>query len=223
MPWWIALLNTVAALLSVVFAAITLARPNQFIPPTLRRQTDRFAAATYAVRAIPLGLAVVVVVWVAPAGIATALLLGVACVAQVGDLVLGVVHRVWGMAGGGRLGRRLPCGRGRGGCGSDGVKPVAASVYTIATIVCVETITREVSTRELRSQLSDVLGRAMYAGERIGVTRNGKLAAVVVGVEDLEALEAYEMDQDIAAYRRSKEEDDGTRISLAELRAELPS
>ena len=62
-----------------------------------------------------------------------------------------------------------------------------------------------------------------YAGERIGVTRNGKLATVVVGVEDLEALEAYEMDQDIAAYRRSKEEDDGTRISLAELRAELPS
>ncbi len=103
------------------------------------------------------------------------------------------------------------------------MKPAAASVYTIATIGCVETITREVSTRELRSQLSDVIGRAMYAGERIGVTRNGKLAAVVVGVEDLEALEAYEMDQDIAAYRRSKEEDDGTRISLAELRAELPS
>ena len=100
MPWWIALLNTVAALLSVVFAAITLARPNQFIPPTLRRQTNRFAAATYAVRAIPLGLAVVVVVWAAPAGTATALLLGVACAAQVGDLVLGVVHRVWGMAGG---------------------------------------------------------------------------------------------------------------------------
>ena len=100
MPWWIALLNTVAALLSVVFAAITLVRPHQFIPPTLRRQTDRFAAATYAVRAIPLGLAVVVVVWAAPAGTATALLLGVACAAQVGDLVLGLVHRVWGMAGG---------------------------------------------------------------------------------------------------------------------------
>lgn len=46
---------------------------------------------------------------------------------------------------------------------------------------------------------------------------------MAVGVEDLEALEAYETDQDIAAYRRSKEEDDGTRISLAEFRAELPS
>jgi len=28
-----------------------------------------------------------------------------------------------------------------------------------------------------------VLGRAMYAGERIGVTRNGKLAAVVIGTD----------------------------------------
>ena len=100
MPWWIALLNTVVVLLSVVFAAITLAHPNQFIPPALRRQTDRFTAATYAARAIPLGIAVTVVVWVAPTGIATALLLAVACAAQIGDLVLGVVHRVWGMAGG---------------------------------------------------------------------------------------------------------------------------
>lgn len=85
------------------------------------------------------------------------------------------------------------------------------------------TVSNEVSTRELRNQLSDVLGRAMYAGERIGVTRNGKLAAVVVSVADLEALEAFEMAQDIAAYREEKAEDDGERVSLAELRAELAS
>ncbi len=80
-----------------------------------------------------------------------------------------------------------------------------------------------VSTRELRSQLSDVLGRAMYAGERIGVTRNGKLAAVVIGVADLEALEAFEMAQDVAAYRDAKATDDGGRVALGELRAELAS
>lgn len=85
------------------------------------------------------------------------------------------------------------------------------------------TVSNEVSTRELRSQLSDVLGRAMYAGERIGVTRNGKLAAVVIGVEDLEALEAFEMAQDVAAYRSAKAEDDGKRVSLDELRTELTS
>lgn len=86
-----------------------------------------------------------------------------------------------------------------------------------------DTLTSEVSTRELRSQLSDVLGRTMYAGERIGVTRNGKLAAVMVSVADLEALEAFEMEQDVAAYREAKASDDGTRISLDELRSDLAS
>lgn len=81
----------------------------------------------------------------------------------------------------------------------------------------------ELSTRELRSQLADVLGRAMYGRERIGVTRNGKLAAVVVSVEDLEALEAFEMAQDVAAYEEAKAEDDGTRVSLDELRRHLVS
>lgn len=83
-----------------------------------------------------------------------------------------------------------------------------------------ETMTGEVTTRELRGQLADVLGRAMYGGERIGVTRNGKLAAVVVSVADLEALEAFEMAEDVAAYRAAKREDDGARVSLAELRAD---
>ncbi|MCY1715641.1 type II toxin-antitoxin system prevent-host-death family antitoxin [Microbacterium sp. SL62] len=86
-----------------------------------------------------------------------------------------------------------------------------------------DTVTTELSTRELRSQLSDVLGRAMYAGERIGVTRNGKLAAVVVSVADVEALEEFEMAQDIAAYRQAKIDDDGTRVTLDELRADVTS
>lgn len=84
-------------------------------------------------------------------------------------------------------------------------------------------ISRTVSTRELRSQLSDVLGRAMYAGERVGVTRHGKLAAVVVSVADFEALEEFEMAQDIAAYRAAKASDNGERVSLDELRAEIAS
>lgn len=99
-------------------------------------------------------------------------------------------------------------------------------VYTFlysATILCMETVTNQVTTRELRGQLSDVLGRAMYAGERIGVTRHGKLAAVVIGVADFEALEAFEMAQDVAAYRDAKAADDGLRVSLSELRSELTS
>ena len=86
-----------------------------------------------------------------------------------------------------------------------------------------DTVTNEISTRELRSQLSDVLGRAMYAGERIGVTRNGKLAAVVISVADLESLEAFEMAQDVSAYREAKATDDGTPVTIDELRADLAS
>ena len=86
-----------------------------------------------------------------------------------------------------------------------------------------DSLTNELSTRELRGQLSDVLGRAMYAGERIGVTRNGKLAAVVVSVADVEALEQFEMAQDVDAYRGAKASDDGTRVTLDELRANLAS
>ena len=85
------------------------------------------------------------------------------------------------------------------------------------------TINSEVTTRELRSQLSDVLSRAEYAGERIGVTRNGRLAAIIISPADAEELEAFEMAQDVAAYREAKKSDDGHRISLAELRKELDS
>lgn len=83
-----------------------------------------------------------------------------------------------------------------------------------------DTVTTEVTTRELRSNLSDVLGRAMYGGERIGITRNGRLAAVVVSVADLEALEELEAAQDLAAYRAAKAEDDGTRVPVSELRVD---
>ncbi len=86
-----------------------------------------------------------------------------------------------------------------------------------------ESITSEVTTRELRGQLSDVLGRTMYAGERIGVTRNGKLAAVLVSVEDVKALEAFEDAQDLAAYRDAKAQDDGKRVSLDALLRDLRS
>lgn len=86
-----------------------------------------------------------------------------------------------------------------------------------------DTLSGEVSTRELRDQLSDVLGRAMYAGERIGITRNGKLAAVVVSAADLEALEEFEMAQDVAAYREAKAADDGERVTFDELRRDLAS
>lgn len=80
-------------------------------------------------------------------------------------------------------------------------------------------VTSTISSRELREQLSDVIARVSYGGERVGVTKNGKLAAIIVSVEDVEALEAFEEAQDLAAYREAKAEDDGERIALDDLTA----
>ena len=82
------------------------------------------------------------------------------------------------------------------------------------------TLATTLSTRELRANLSDVLGRA-YGGERIGVTKNGRLTAIVIGVDDLLALEELEDARDLAAFREAVRNDDGQRVSLADLRAEL--
>ena len=69
--------------------------------------------------------------------------------------------------------------------------------------------------------LPPVGGRASYGGERIGVTKNGRLTAIVIGVEDLLALEELEDARDLAAFREAVRNDDGQRVSLSDLRAEL--
>jgi len=84
-----------------------------------------------------------------------------------------------------------------------------------------DTVTSSVSARELRAELSTIVGRVAFGHERIGLTRNGKLAAVVIGVEDLELLERLEAEEDLAAYREAKAADTGERISLTQLRDEL--
>lgn len=43
----------------------------------------------------------------------------------------------------------------------------------------------------------------------------------MVSVADLEALEEFEMAQDVAAYGEAKAADDGSRVTLDELRAGL--
>lgn len=81
-----------------------------------------------------------------------------------------------------------------------------------------DSITGSVTTREFRADLADIMGRAAYGHERVAVTRNGRIAAVLIGPDDLELLERLEDAQDLAAYRAAKADDDGTRISMLELR-----
>jgi prevent-host-death family protein len=77
--------------------------------------------------------------------------------------------------------------------------------------------TAQVSVADLRTTLSDTINRAAYGHERVGITRRGRIAAVLISVEDLERLEELEDADDLAAYRAAKAGDDGTRIPLSEL------
>ena len=83
------------------------------------------------------------------------------------------------------------------------------------------TISRSVQAGELRDHISEVLGSVSYGSERIGVTKHGRLTAVVIGVEDLELLEELEAARDAAEFRVARAADDGGRVSLDELRAEV--
>jgi len=84
-----------------------------------------------------------------------------------------------------------------------------------------KSIHSRLSSREFRATLSDVVGRVAYGGERVAVTRNGKVAAVLISKQDLETLERLEMEADVRAYREARAADDGERVSLEELEAEI--
>ncbi|MCC7409242.1 MAG: type II toxin-antitoxin system Phd/YefM family antitoxin [Phycisphaeraceae bacterium] len=56
---------------------------------------------------------------------------------------------------------------------------------------------------EARENLSDVLNRVSYAGERVLLERRGKPTAALVSVEDMELLEALEDREDIRAAKRA--------------------
>ena len=55
---------------------------------------------------------------------------------------------------------------------------------------------------EARRQLTDIVNRVAYGGERIALGRRGKGLAVVVSVEDAAVLEALEDSQDARDAKR---------------------
>jgi prevent-host-death family protein len=63
-----------------------------------------------------------------------------------------------------------------------------------------------ISTKEARGQLSDVISRAAFAKERIVLTRHGKAVAAVVPIEDLELLEHLEDRIDLEDARAALKE-----------------
>ena len=96
-PWWLALLNSALGIVCAGFGVGAVIRPQALAPSGYGGREGRFYPAMYAARGIPLGLLVAVVVWLDPARPLTLFVLVAAAVAQLGDVAIGVVHRVPGM------------------------------------------------------------------------------------------------------------------------------
>jgi len=78
-----------------------------------------------------------------------------------------------------------------------------------------------VSLSDARNGLSELVNRARYGGERVTLSSRGKPVAVLLSVEDFEALEAMEDAADVRAYDEAKAADDGERVTLDDLREDL--
>lgn len=74
---------------------------------------------------------------------------------------------------------------------------------------------------EARATFADVLNRVTYAHDRIALTRRGRVVGAIISGEDLELLEQLEDARDAVELRRAIAQDDGQRITAAELLAEL--
>jgi len=59
------------------------------------------------------------------------------------------------------------------------------------------------SITEARERLGDLVNEALYKGERIGICRKGKLAAVLVSGEDAQLLEDLEDFIDLKAAKKA--------------------
>ncbi|WP_261556459.1 type II toxin-antitoxin system Phd/YefM family antitoxin [Frankia tisae] len=68
-------------------------------------------------------------------------------------------------------------------------------------------MTRQVPVTQARGELSDLVSRVAFSGERISLTRHGKAVAALVSAEDLARLEALD-----AGEEREERPDD--RIEL---------
>lgn len=82
-----------------------------------------------------------------------------------------------------------------------------------------------VSVSEARSRFAELIDKVRRDREPVTVTRNGRPAVVMVDVEEWEraaaALEDLEDAEDAVAFAAAMAEDDGTRIPLAAVLAEL--
>ena len=75
-----------------------------------------------------------------------------------------------------------------------------------------------ISIAHFRNNMADPLNRAIYAGERVILTRDGKPAVALIGMDDLRALEELENQADLKAARKARKEKGGVSLEQIQLR-----
>lgn len=68
-----------------------------------------------------------------------------------------------------------------------------------------DTKRKEVAMSEAREQIAELVNRVLYSGERIAITRHGKVVCALISVGDLEELEEIDVD-DLATIRERADE-----------------
>jgi antitoxin Phd len=74
---------------------------------------------------------------------------------------------------------------------------------------------------DARRDLSDILNRVVYGGERVVITRHGKDVAAIVSSKDLEALEKIEDMIDVTEAEKRLSEGRGNAIPYKAIRKEM--
>ncbi len=72
-----------------------------------------------------------------------------------------------------------------------------------------------------REQLADLVNRAAYAKERVGLTRHGRRVAAIVSIEDLALLERLEDRIDLDAARAALAENEDAPEAWEDVRKAL--
>lgn len=78
----------------------------------------------------------------------------------------------------------------------------------------------EITTVEARDKLAELVNRVAFGRERVTITRRGKALAVLVPVEDVEALEALEDRIDLREAKKAMAEP-GDNIPWEQIKKDL--
>jgi len=101
LPLPLAVLNTLAALASIGFAAVALVSPRLLVPDSASPDAAaRYYAKMYAARAVPLGVATASVAWMGGSSTLLAVVFLVAAAAQLGDALVGLATGTRGQVAG---------------------------------------------------------------------------------------------------------------------------